>query len=238
VLRLLAALALFGTGVLLNHRGLDWADKFGSAASAVLALTQRSGSDCSPGRPRWRRAGPEPRTSAPTPPRGRAGLRAGRDPWSGWEYTDPCTDRWPRPYDESEESQMLEATVLVDGSGAAVRLADGAHPAELGRAAVAALFLLRCAWAAATSHRTVYTVTDRRIIERSGVFSRYVTDRPVAMVATVDCRRSLLGGLLGYGRLGLVSAPGAVHVTHHSSLLGRLLGRQKPVPATSPAGEG
>lgn len=96
-------------------------------------------------------------------------------------------------------------------------------------------------WAA---HR--YLVTNRRLVEVSGVLARRIHSVPLAVVTDVDHRRGVLGALLGYGSLRVVwaraawrvhkvSRPGALH----QALLGQLEGArsaegQGPVEPTRP----
>ena len=83
----------------------------------------------------------------------------------------------------------------------------GADPVDVAAGIVAALALLRLLlrvlrW---SSYRLV--VTDRRLVERSGILSRRFGSIPLTGVADVGYRRSLGGRVLGYGEIALSYGP-------------------------------
>jgi hypothetical protein len=72
---------------------------------------------------------------------------------------------------------------------------------------IALVFLVRFAWAALQWWATRIIVTDRRILEISGVVSRRVASMPLPQVTDTTYHRSIGGRLLGYGDL-VVESPG------------------------------
>jgi uncharacterized membrane protein YdbT with pleckstrin-like domain len=72
---------------------------------------------------------------------------------------------------------------------------------------IALVFLVRFAWAAVQWWATRIIVTDRRILEISGVVSRRVASMPLPQVTDTTYHRSIGGRLLGYGDL-VVESPG------------------------------
>lgn len=84
----------------------------------------------------------------------------------------------------------------------------GTDPVDVAAGIVAAAALVRLLvrvlrW---SSYRLV--VTDRRLVERSGVLSRRLGSVPLDRVADVSYRRSLGGRILGYGELILAGPDG------------------------------
>jgi Bacterial PH domain len=72
---------------------------------------------------------------------------------------------------------------------------------------IALVFFLRFLWAVVQWWVTRIIVTDRRIVEVSGVVSRRVASMPLPQVTDTTYHRSILGRLLGYGDL-VVESPG------------------------------
>jgi Bacterial PH domain len=72
---------------------------------------------------------------------------------------------------------------------------------------IALVFFVRFAWAIVQWWVTRIIVTDRRIVEVSGVLSRRVASMPLPQVTDTTYHRSILGRLLGYGDL-VVESPG------------------------------
>ena len=69
-------------------------------------------------------------------------------------------------------------------------------------------FCLRFAWSVLQWWVTRIIVTDRRIVEVSGLVSRRVASMPLPQVTDTTYHRSILGRMLGYGDL-VVESPGA-----------------------------
>jgi hypothetical protein len=72
---------------------------------------------------------------------------------------------------------------------------------------IALVFLIRLAVALEQWWVTRIIVTDRRIVEVSGVLSRHVASMPLPQVTDTTYHRSIWGRLLGYGDL-IVESPG------------------------------
>jgi uncharacterized membrane protein YdbT with pleckstrin-like domain len=66
-------------------------------------------------------------------------------------------------------------------------------------AAVGALGLLVFLGAAIRRHATEIVVTDRRVIFKRGILSRYTVEMNVSKIETVDVDQGLAARLLGYG---------------------------------------
>jgi len=74
----------------------------------------------------------------------------------------------------------------------------------LGVAAVS--FVLRFAWRLWEWRVDRILVTDRRIVEVSGLLTRKVASMPLEKMTDLTYSRSIAGRLLGYGRIGVESA--------------------------------
>jgi hypothetical protein len=78
-------------------------------------------------------------------------------------------------------------------------------------------FFLRFAWTVLQWWVTRIIVTDRRILEVSGLISRRVASMPLPQVTDTTYHRSILGRMLGYGDLVVESPgahPGLSHIDH------------------------
>ena len=74
-------------------------------------------------------------------------------------------------------------------------------------AVIAALVLLRWAvWPFLRWWTTVYAITDRRLVIRSGVFSRSGHDMPLSRLNDVSFSHGVIGRMLGFGTLVVESA--------------------------------
>ena len=97
------------------------------------------------------------------------------------------------------------ALIVVAGlTGYLVSLPDGAHAGRwrLVVAVLAALVLLRLVLVPFLRWRaTTYTVTDRRLITRSGVLTRRGHDVPLDRISDVSSEAGVLDRLLGCGTL-------------------------------------
>jgi Bacterial PH domain len=103
--------------------------------------------------------------------------------------------------------QALAVFVVAGILGALIspRRADDLIDTILGL--VALVFFIRFAWAVVQWWVTRIVVTDRRILEISGVASRRVASMPLPQVTDTTYHRSIGGRLLGYGDL-VVESPG------------------------------
>jgi hypothetical protein len=71
---------------------------------------------------------------------------------------------------------------------------------------VAAFFLLRFLWRLWEWRVDTVIVTDRRILEVSGLLTRKVATMPLEKLTDLTYSRSIGGRIFGYGRLGVESA--------------------------------
>ncbi|HUB47239.1 MAG TPA: PH domain-containing protein [Acetobacteraceae bacterium] len=71
--------------------------------------------------------------------------------------------------------------------------------AWLAAAAIAVLGLLAFLAASIRRHATEIVVTDKRVIYKRGVLSRYTVEMHTSKIETVDVDQGILGRLLGYG---------------------------------------
>jgi uncharacterized membrane protein YdbT with pleckstrin-like domain len=80
---------------------------------------------------------------------------------------------------------------------------------------IALAFFVRFVWALVQWWLTRIIVTDRRIVEVSGVLSRRVASMPLPQVTDTTYHRSIAGRLLGYGDLAIETPgrhPGLSHI--------------------------
>jgi membrane protein YdbS with pleckstrin-like domain len=73
------------------------------------------------------------------------------------------------------------------------------HIAWLAAAGVVALALLAFLVASIRRHATEIVVTNKRVIYKRGVLSRYTVEMHTSKIETVDVDQGILGRLLGYG---------------------------------------
>ncbi|CAN5201588.1 hypothetical protein BH20ACT9_BH20ACT9_18300 [soil metagenome] len=71
---------------------------------------------------------------------------------------------------------------------------------------LALLAVLRLVWRSAHWWHDRITVTDRRIFETSGIFTRRIATMPLRQVTDLTFRRSLFGRAFGYGEFVLETA--------------------------------
>ena len=97
--------------------------------------------------------------------------------------------------------------------GAAVGVGSALVPGEArpgGQLAVAAVGLVLAVWWSAIPYlrwwTTTYTVTNRRLLTRSGILSRTGQQVPLERVVEVSLSRSLSDRMLGCGTLSIVTA--------------------------------
>lgn len=74
------------------------------------------------------------------------------------------------------------------------------------------LVVFAIAWAAVTwvnVHFTSLTIKSKQVIIRSGVLVRNTVDIPMAKIASIDIRQSILGSIFQYGSLMITDTGGA-----------------------------
>jgi hypothetical protein len=103
--------------------------------------------------------------------------------------------------------QTLAVFAAAGALGALASPNKGATVIDTILGLIALVFLVRFAWAAVQWWATRIIVTDRRILEISGVVSRRVASMPLPQVTDTTYHRSIGGRLLGYGDL-VVESPG------------------------------
>ena len=108
--------------------------------------------------------------------------------------------------------QTLAVFVAAGALGMAASPSRGDDVVDTILGLIALVFFLRFIWAIVQWWLTRIIVTDRRIVEVSGVLSRRIASMPLPQVTDTTYHRSILGRLLGYGDL-IVESPG-----HHPGL--------------------
>jgi Bacterial PH domain len=103
--------------------------------------------------------------------------------------------------------QTVAVFAVAGGLGALASPNKGADLIDTILGLIALAFLVRFAWIAMQWWATHIIVTDRRILEISGVVSRRVASMPLPQVTDTTYHRSIGGRLLGYGDL-VVESPG------------------------------
>lgn len=73
------------------------------------------------------------------------------------------------------------------------------HAAWLAAAALAVIGLLAFLAAWVRRHATEIVVTDKRVIYKRGILSRFTVEMHMNKIETVDVEQGILGRLLGYG---------------------------------------
>ncbi len=100
----------------------------------------------------------------------------------------------------------LGAIVLSMVLGFLLSPADRSDPLDTVLGLVTLFFFLRFAWQVWEWRLDTIIVSDRRILEVSGLLTRKVATMPLEKLTDLTYHRSLLGRLLGYGRLSVESA--------------------------------
>ena len=77
--------------------------------------------------------------------------------------------------------------------------AQGQRVAWFAAAALAVLGLLAFLAAWIRRHATEIVVTDKRVIYKRGILSRYTVEMHMSKIETVDVEQGIMGRLLGYG---------------------------------------
>jgi len=94
--------------------------------------------------------------------------------------------------------------VVAVAAGCAVALTPPAWPDWTRWAEAVVLVVLAWVWTIAPFLRwltTTYTMTDRRVITRSGIITRRGHDLPLSRIVNVEYSRSLIDRILGCGTL-------------------------------------
>jgi uncharacterized membrane protein YdbT with pleckstrin-like domain len=113
--------------------------------------------------------------------------------------------------------QMVGAVVIALALGMLVSPNQGNDVVDTVLGLIAIAFFARFVWAVIQWWLTRIIVTDRRIVEVSGVLSQRVASMPLPQVTDTTYHRSILGRLLGYGDLTVESPgshPGLSHITY------------------------
>ena len=98
------------------------------------------------------------------------------------------------------------AVVAALAVGMLVSPRDGGDAIDLAVGGLACLFILRFLWRLWEWRVAKTVVTDRRLFQVSGIFTRKVSSIPLARMTDLTYRRPFLGRLLGYGEIVVESA--------------------------------
>ena len=107
---------------------------------------------------------------------------------------------------------LLTALAVVAGAsflGTLVSPGEGGDPVDLALGLVAMFFTARLLWRIVQWGAERIVLTDQRMVEISGVFTRRVASMPLERMTDMTYRRTLLGRVLGYGEF-LVETAGQV----------------------------
>jgi len=85
----------------------------------------------------------------------------------------------------------------------------------LAAAAIGVLGLLAFLAAAIRRHATEIVVTDRRVIYKRGILSRYTVEMHTSKIETVDVDQSIMGRLLGYGTVEVRGTGSGIEPLRH-----------------------
>jgi len=87
--------------------------------------------------------------------------------------------------------------------------------ARLGAAAIAVIGLLALLGAAIRRHATEIVVTDKRVIYKRGILSRYTVEMHTSKIETVDVDQSVMGRLFGYGTVEVRGTGSGIEPLRH-----------------------
>jgi len=87
--------------------------------------------------------------------------------------------------------------------------------AWLAAAGIAVLGLLALLAAFIRRHATEIVVTDRRVIYKRGILSRYTVEMHTSKIETVDVDQGILGRLLGYGTVEVRGTGSGIEPLRH-----------------------
>ena len=104
--------------------------------------------------------------------------------------------------------KTLALIVAAGALGAVVSPSRGDDVIDTILGLIALIFVVRLAWTVVQWWVTRIIVTDRRILEISGLVSRRVASMPLPQVTDTTYHRSIAGRLFGYGDL-VVESPGS-----------------------------
>jgi membrane protein YdbS with pleckstrin-like domain len=103
-------------------------------------------------------------------------------------------------------AQLLAALLIGSFLGTLLGPGSTSDPVDTFVSLVVLVFLIRFAWKLFEWQIDRIVVTNRRIIEVSGLITRRVASIPLAKVTDLTYRRTVLGRALGFGELILESA--------------------------------
>ena len=101
--------------------------------------------------------------------------------------------------------EAVGATVIAVVLGVLLSPREGDHPIDTIVGLVAVAGVLRFGWKFWLWWVDRIVVTNRRLFEVSGIFTRRVASMPLAKVTDMTYQRTLLGRILGYGHMVLES---------------------------------
>lgn len=103
---------------------------------------------------------------------------------------------------------FVAAAVIVGALavGYVITPRDGGDLVDTVVGIIAVIFFVRFLWRVGEWRGTRILVTDRRLIQVSGVLTRKVSSTPLARLTDLTYRRGVLGRLLGFGEITVDSA--------------------------------
>ena len=104
---------------------------------------------------------------------------------------------------------LVAAVASVVGGlvvGMLVTPGDSRDAIDTAAGVIAAVFLLRFLWRVLRWRAAKTVLTDRRLLQVSGVMARKVSSMPLARMTDLTYRRPILGRVLGYGEIVIESA--------------------------------
>ena len=102
-------------------------------------------------------------------------------------------------------AEAIVATVLAVILGVALSPREGSHPIDTVVGLVAVVGVIRFGWKFWLWWADRIIVTNRRLFEVSGIFTRRVASMPLAKVTDMTYQRTFLGRVFGYGHMVLES---------------------------------
>ena len=123
---------------------------------------------------------------------------------------------------------ILFVNSTAEQAGDALDQAVQGHASDVLRA-VSVITALIALWLFSNSGTSEFTVTDRRVIFKSGLIARRVTEIPLSHVDTLGVRQSTAQRIFGGGTVALTSTGGtSIYIPSHDLLtLRRAIGASK-----------
>lgn len=90
--------------------------------------------------------------------------------------------------------------------GVWMMVADPMNPGYLVVLGLAAIPALMTLWEYLVWHNHIHVMTDRRVLQIKGVFNKDVIDTSIEKLNDVKTRQSLIGRILGFGDIEIVTA--------------------------------